>query len=116
MCHINKIYHRFLIIKLSISVGCDEQEGLRTVCDDFLSLRKSQFDYTSSLSYCLKQSPIKWPFRHLKGHQDDHKNYNFLDKQYQLTGDADRLANERLHQVIQEYHQLPANVCLPGKI
>ena len=77
---------------------------------------KIHFDYSSSLRYCLKQRPIKWSFRHVKGHQDDHKNYTILDKWGQLNVDADRLAKNCLHLAIQEHHWSPANISLPGEI
>ena len=116
VCHINKICHCFHITKGSIWVGCDGQEALRAIYDNSSPIGKSHFDYTLSLKYCIKQSPVLWSFCHVKGHQDDHKHYDSLHKWGQLNVDADQLAKDCLHQVIQEYQRLPENISLPEKI
>jgi len=48
------------------------------------------------IKYHLKQSLIQWVKKHVKGHQDDHKNFKDLDEWSQSNVLADQLADAKL--------------------
>jgi len=48
------------------------------------------------IKYHLKQLPIQWVKKHVKGHQDDHKKFKDLDEWSQANVPADQLAEAEL--------------------
>ena len=60
------------------------------------------FDMTSCLHQLLRQSPLDWKFRHVKGHQDETTNIADIDIWGQLNMVADAYAKVALWRKIEQ--------------
>jgi len=58
--------------------------------------RWASYDLICMIKYHLKQSPIQWAKKHVKGHQDDHKKFKDLDEWSQANVLADQVAKAEL--------------------
>ena len=58
--------------------------------------RWSCYDIVSMIRYHIKNSPIKWTCKHVKGHQDSKMKFEDLDEWGQANVIADQLAKEEL--------------------
>ena len=70
--------------------------------------RWASYDLICMIKNHLKQSPIQWAKRHVKGHRDNHKNFQELDEWSQVNVLADQLAKAelRLGNVVEIDHTL----------
>jgi hypothetical protein len=97
----------------SIECGCDGLGALSQVFnDDEASVEGSQFDLLSATRAALRSSPIKWTFRHVKGHQEDDIEAT-LDRWALLNIQMDSLA--KMHWVEQSHQQQPLNTEITGE-
>ena len=55
---------------------------------------KAEFDLTEQIYETINEADIQASFQHIKGHQDDYTEYNWLSFEAQLNVQADRLAEE----------------------
>jgi hypothetical protein len=57
----------------SIESGCDGKAALEqlSLFDEQVDTNGQQFDLISAIRLALRQSPITWSIRHVKGHQDE---------------------------------------------
>jgi hypothetical protein len=92
VCEICKV-HR--IVEGRITVACDGEEALLRAFDpDRYTTTKSQnFDLILGIRKLTSESPIKWSFRHVYGHQDDDP-YAVLDRWATLNTEMDTAAKE----------------------
>jgi hypothetical protein len=83
----------FKITTGAVTVGCDCVSALQNVtCKYEPSPNRPHHDLLSAIRYLLQTSPVRWSFRHVKGHQDDQNSYHALDRWSQLNVDMDGLA------------------------
>ena len=76
-----------------------EKSNLKT-CRILVCLIKSNrkhFDLIQAILHARKASPIEWKFIHIKGHQDDIKEYRDLTRWEQLNIKADELAKMKMY-------------------
>ena len=79
----------------SIEIGCDGLEALLKSFGDFnLPYNAVDYDMLVAIRVKLKKSPLKWKYRHVKGHQDDNNNI-ILDHWANLNIEMDLLAKEK---------------------
>ena len=90
-CNENKI------LRGTCTLGCDNKGALNAAFG-FKGPQPtwSSYDLVSMIRYQIKTSPIRWKHRHVKGHADDHSNYELLDTWSQANVRADKLAKEAL--------------------
>jgi hypothetical protein len=87
ICALHKIQHG------SIKCGCDGKNVLDKLSnpEEDANLAGQQFNLLSATKSVLLTSPIKWNFRHVKGHQDDDPDA-ILDRWAHLNIQMDNLA------------------------
>ena len=92
LCRQHRVCHR------SIEVGCDGMEVCKAA-SRFLyepNVKISHFDMVSTLHQLIKDSPLTWTFRHIKGHQDDMKDIHELTEWEQMNVKVDARAKSLL--------------------
>ena len=89
----NAICEHHNILSGSITVACDNTHALRLFSEDYVpEPQHLNFDLVSATWNLARASPIKWIPKHVKGHQDDHKNYHSLPRLAQINVQMDTLA------------------------
>jgi len=79
------------------TMGCDNTGALSAIFGwKRPTPRWASYDLICMIKYHIKQSPIQWVKKHVKGHQDDHKNFQELDEFSQANVLADQLAKAEL--------------------
>ena len=90
--------NKFQIQKDRITIGCDNigalDKGLGT--QFFPSVQHKHYDIIWAIHSIRNEFPIEIAFLHVKGHQDDEKNYQTLDRWGQLNVLADKEAKRQL--------------------
>ena len=89
--HITNIYTKYNIQKGKVELACDGLEACK-IASRFTwkhTTTIGHFDMVSCLHEILKQSPLSWNFRHVKGHQDDITTIANIDIWGQLNMIAD---------------------------
>ena len=101
--HLNTICTQHNITQGSVELGCDGEDAYRTATRYMYtsSSKHSHHDLTSKLHTLIKESPITWTFRHVKGHQDKIKELDTLDIWEQMNVKADELAKAFLWETIE---------------
>ena len=91
---VNTICEQFGVTEGSIEVGCDCEKVLSQLFDEQLryvpSTQQSDFDLRLAIRQKIDQSPIKFRYRHVAGHQDD--GIEDLDRWAKLNVEMDALA------------------------
>ena len=105
--HMNIICRRYEITEGNIELGCDGLEAFKVASryDYDPTTRIKHYDLVSTLHQLIKDSPLTWTFRHVKGHQDNSITYDQIDEWGRLNIDADRFAKNRLQQAILNHDQ-----------
>ena len=107
--HMNLICRQYNIQQGNIELGCDGLEAFnvasRYTYD--LTTRIKHFDLVSTLHQLIKQSPLTWQFRHVKGHQDDDLSIEDIDAWGKMNITADLYAKNRLQHAILHNESLP---------
>jgi len=114
---------KFGITQGSCVIGCDGMEALRMATHgnrDWLSVTNKQSDMLSATVATVDTLSVTITPLHIKGHQDDHVQYNDLDRLARMNVDMDRLAKETLHHLAQsptilhdDYDRHPLSFILP---
>ena len=85
----------FKITQGKITVGCDGIEALKSVFlegeENEIDISHPDYDMVSAIQKLIRESPIEWCWRHMKGHQDDDGSA-VLDKWAELNIEMDNLA------------------------
>jgi hypothetical protein len=78
----------------SIEVGCDGLSALNRAFSyvSIINADEPSYDLLAAIQHYWKFSPISWKIRHVKGHQDDHKSIDQLDRWSRLNVEMDQLA------------------------
>ena len=90
----------------TIHIGCDGESALNHCFSPAKCLTSSSSDYDMIIAIRrrLYQYPnLEWKTHHIKGHQDDHQNFEDLDPWAQLNVQCDRWAKERWHYLEQQH-------------
>ena len=77
----------------TIEVGCDCESGLTAIFEhEYDTPSQPHHDMIHEIQKKIALSPIKWKFRHVRGHQDKHIQAQYLDLWSQLNVEMDSLA------------------------
>jgi hypothetical protein len=98
----NQICHDNDITEGNITAKCDG-EGTVKILQNLYRITKNtrkHFDLIISISAAVKLSPLTWDFQHIDGHQDDHKEFEELDRWAQLNVIVDKEAKQILTKII----------------
>jgi hypothetical protein len=98
-----------------VEVGCDGKEALRRCFEDDFSPSPSDahFDLIVATRTMLSRSPIRWQFRHVKGHQDELAGGGELDPWALLNIRMDLLAKTYWAETHAQH--LPTQWCISGE-
>jgi hypothetical protein len=90
---VNTIYMAHNVTSGSIESGCNGKVALEQIypIDEQVDTSGQQFDLISAIRSALRQSPVTWSFRHVKGHQDEDLKVK-LDQWARLNIQMDHLA------------------------
>ena len=78
-----------------VVIGCDCEPALWNVFGDGeVSTKMSGFNLIRIIRKEMRNTPIKWIARHVRGHQDEHKAMESLDRWETANVEADRRAKE----------------------
>jgi hypothetical protein len=91
---INKLCEHYEICTGGIEFACDGLSALNR-CFSYVSViqvSEPDYDLLSFIQHLWKHSPIEWKVRHVKGHQDDFKSSNDIDRWGTLNIEMDSLA------------------------
>jgi ribonuclease HI len=81
-----------------LTIGCDSESAVEKITDGTIELFKdADFDLVFTILNSLKSLPVKVQFRHIKGHQDKHKQEDELDRWEILNIEADKLAKQAMN-------------------
>ena len=97
---INHTCKRHKISQGSIEIGCDGEGALKAITYNhkIVKTNRKHYDLIQAVNEAIETSPITWTFRHVRGHQDDIREYHDLNRWEQLNVKADILAKERMHE------------------
>ena len=77
----------------TIELGCDCESALTVLFEhEYDTPSQPHHDMIHAIRTKLAESPITWKFRHVRGHQDKHRNFLELDMWSQLNVEMDSLA------------------------
>jgi hypothetical protein len=100
--HVNRICTNNQIDHGTITIGCDGIGAIQLVNNDyFCKSSQKHYDIIKSIKSSIYVSPIKWKFRHIKGHQDDYTHFDNLDRLSQLNVLTDTMAKRKLQDMLQ---------------
>ncbi len=96
---VKKICEFFDIQQGAIELGCDGQSALDKAFNyvSIIRLDDANHDLLQAIRTLWASSPIQWKFRHVKGHQDDHKSASELDRWATLNVEMDTAAKQHMH-------------------
>jgi hypothetical protein len=101
--HIHKLCDDHDIQEGSVTICCDGIGAIQRICSDYLSKSfHKHFDIINSIKISIRPSPLHWKFMHVKGHQDDYKLSNDLDRPAQLNTIADNIAKAKLTSLLHQ--------------
>ena len=87
----------------SITLGCDNEGAIKAI--DMTKEYNSQwnsYDILFQIRKELKRSPVKWTFKHVKGHQDEHQHEDQLDEWALANISADKMAKREMKKYLEE--------------
>jgi len=91
--YVNQLCEYHDITEGSVGVGCDGIAALRAVFEPrFIHCRVKHFDLITSIRRLVQNSPVKWLHRHVRGHQDEKRPPESLDRWERLNVEADHRA------------------------
>ena len=107
IANINHLCTRLNIKSGSMELGCDGEGAIKSIEDNYkiIKTNRKHFDLIQAIKEAREKSPISWTFRHVRGHQDDIKEYDDLNRWEQLNVQADTLAKERMHEETYNRHE-----------
>ena len=116
--HVNDLCNLHGITSGSIEAGCDGMEAYKVASRLGYppSTRISHFDLASTLHQLLRDSPLTWTFRHVKGHQDDIQDLHHIDQWGHMNIKADQLAKDLLWQTLSADTPITSFTSIPGTI
>jgi hypothetical protein len=96
---VNKLCEFFNVDSGSLELGCDGQSALDKAFNQvsILQVGDSNYDMLFAIRSLWALSPIKWKFRHIMGHQDDHVALDKLDRWAKLNIEMDKRAKQHIH-------------------
>ena len=121
VCFVNSLCQEYDLSDIQYTLGCDGKGAVQSI-QYHLDLEKvkstkKHFDMINSITKNIHLHQSKVSLHHIKGHQDDEKEYCDLDRAAQLNVQADRLAKRRLKQLLNDrsrgQHIDCSNVQLP---
>jgi hypothetical protein len=71
---------------------------------------RKHFDLIHSINAAIEASPLIWDFQHLDGHQDDHKEFEELDRWAQLNVMVNKATKQELSQIIRSKSSKGSNI------
>lgn len=92
-----------------VEIGCDGLAALKAIWridKGFVRAKDKHFDILQAIKQCEKIIKASVIYRHVKGHQDDTKDFNQLDRWAQLNVMADAMAKERLRPIRHNDHEI----------
>jgi len=97
---VNQIAAKYNIVKGTVTIGCDCEGAINAVSNIFwISTRWTNFDLLKRIQNEIRSSVVHFVFYKVKGHQDDFKPYEELDRWEQANIKADSLAKHFLMQL-----------------
>ena len=102
MTFMEQLCKKYDITNGTIEYGCDGEGAILAANSAYETIQTSRkhFDIIQAIQNIKKRTTITWVFRHVKGHQDDIKEYNDLDRWEQLNVHSDLLAKERMQKLL----------------
>ena len=89
----NLLADSFDIQRGGLTLGCDCLSAIHNILKpDPPPPKTASYDLLTAIRSLLSTSTLKWTFRHVAGHQDNHTHYHQLDRWGQLNVDMDHLA------------------------
>jgi hypothetical protein len=77
----------------TIELGCDCESGLTAIFEhEYDTPKQPHHDLIHEIRKKISSSRLTWKFRHVRGHQDKHTSYQFLDMWGQMNVEMDSLA------------------------
>jgi ribonuclease HI len=112
---INRICKEHQIHEGSITLKCDGKGSIDVInyLHAVINNTRLHFDIIGSIKRAIDTSPIQWTFQHIKGHQDDAENFEYLDRWAQLNVMADQLAKNHRQQIHQHGTSQAEDLTLP---
>ena len=97
--NINHLCNKHDIKHGSIELGCDGEGAIKIMEQNnkIIKSNRKHFDLIQAIQNAKDKSPLQWKFRHIKGHQDEVKEYTDLNRWEQLNVQADIIAKERMY-------------------
>ena len=98
-----------------ITAKCDG-EGTIKILQQLYSVTKNSrkhYDLIIAITKVVKMSPLKWTFTHLDGHQDDHMDFEELDRWAQLNVIVDKAAKLKLSNIIRNQSSWCNDIRIP---
>jgi hypothetical protein len=104
--HVHKLCAHYDIDSGSITVHCDGEGAMQRICSPHpCKSAHKHFDIINSIKLSIKNSPLHWKFKHVKGHQDDYLQFDELDRPAQLNTIVDTLAKDKLTTLLLPQHR-----------
>ena len=92
----------------SIEFGLDGEQAMKAVAaQEDPKADAPSYDLLLDIRRKIKELPINVTFRHIKGHQDDHKHISALDRWATLNVQMDTRAKQMLAKARQSHHKPP---------
>ena len=86
-----------------ITLGCDNEGAIKAISPDReYNSQWNSYDLLFQIRKELKNSPVQWKFKHVKGHQDDHKNEEELDEWAVANILADKMAKREMKKYLKD--------------
>jgi hypothetical protein len=99
---INKLatHHR---LQFTMTIHCDCLSGLDKASQLHkpAKIRDSNYDLLHAIDHAIKTSPITWRGKYIQGHQDDHCDFQLLDRPSQLNIEVDHIAKDFMNIAIE---------------
>ena len=103
---IDLICKSFNITQGSVEIGLDGEEAMKAIfAEQEPKVEAPCYDIIKDIRRKIKALPVTVTGRHIKGHQDKHKEYHELDRWSQLNVKMDSRAKALLRRRIQEGFQ-----------
>jgi hypothetical protein len=95
---VNKLCSKLNITEGFSKIGCDGEGAINMVSyiHDKINSSRKHFDILGAINNAILQSPVRWTFTHIRGHQDNYNKYHNLSREEQLNVLVDNLAKQKL--------------------
>lgn len=95
---IDNICRKYNVTEGSVEVGCDGEGAITAITQQFDIIKTSRkhYDLIQAIKNTINKSKLAWSFQHIKGHQDDIREYDELSRLEQLNVQADLLAKRKM--------------------